>query len=453
MESSTTKIFGTISSSSNNGNLYTNHCFRILCVLTLTQVVFSAFNFQKYIHRSRSRSSSLQFSSAGGAVHVHSSSLGSSTSNSALHISFAESSTTPSQEASTIEEDNNGLLPEWNLLSKPAQQELKQLLSYEKVSTFDYPDLFRLDELTQGHSLLFMSWAILASPYSQPLLLSSRKGNHKYLNLLQELNLSPTKFYNLVRAIEEGYPKSNPYHNRIHAADVLQTMHSLLETETNIVTKSLSATEHFCILLSAILHDVGHDGTNNPFHIQRQSSLAQQFQNVSVLEQYHVQVGLELLQASGLLDGLSKAQQEEIQEYITDAILHTDMAKHHDQVQAYKDGNWKDDAYQQACYLLHLCDISNPTKSSALIWTEFVLEEFYQIGDQQKSMGLPVTPNYFDRKIADKVSIQQGFLKYMVVPAFEVVDFQNPKIMQGLQANLDYWMSQEKKNESSSSSS
>lgn len=432
-------------SEANNSNTTTsinNHsnCVRIVCLLALTQVVLSAYQHPSVYKTVKhtlygSSSSSLQFATFGAAG--HSSPLLTTNSNSALHISFAEtfnsasaSASQPNNRSSQHEADDQYsmmMLPEWTRLSKAVQQELKQILSYQQVSTFDYPALFRLDELTQGHSLLFMSWAIL--------------GQGKSLNLLSQLNLSPTKFFQLVRAIEQGYQETNPYHNRIHAADVLQTLHSLLTSQG----LSLNKTQHLSILLAAILHDVGHDGTNNLLHVQTQSKLAIQFQNVSVLEQYHVQVGLEELKTSGLLEDLPTFQQQEIQDSIQEAILHTDMAKHHSQVEAYQQGNL--DTWQQAIYLLHLSDISNPTKVSTMLeWTDFVLEEFYQIGDEQKALGLPVS---FDRNTADKVSIQRGFMKYMVVPAFEAVQFENPNIMKGLYANLEYWLNQEPKKESS----
>ena len=417
-------------------------CLRIFCLFNLRHLSSSSayqpenINHHKTAARRGSSSSELQLAASAAAVR-----LSMEGSSSALHemplASVPESENSQaSVKSSTIQDASDHVLPEWELLSESVKQELQKMLFFKTVSTYDYPFIFRLDELTQGHSLLFMSWAIVASPYSQPILNNS---NSSSLNLLTKLNLSPTKFCNFVRAVEQGY-RENPYHNRIHAADVLQVLHTFLLAST----VQLTTVEHFSILMAAIAHDVGHDGTNNLLHIQKQSPLAVQFENVSVLEQHHVQVGLQELETSGLLQELPWDQQAEIRQRITDAILQTDMAKHQALIEAYQQGDL--DPWQQAMYLLHLSDISNPGRSTSSKWGELVFDEFFQIGDEQRLLGLPIS---FDRTTTDRVSTGQGFLKHFVLPAFEVVKFSNPKIMQGLYTNLEAFVKESEEEDSS----
>mmetsp|Transcript_33690 Transcript_33690/g.81670 ORF Transcript_33690/g.81670 Transcript_33690/m.81670 type:complete len:474 (-) Transcript_33690:139-1560(-) len=447
--------FRCFSDNSHNG-------FRLLCLLTLCQVVLSAYH-----SRNTYKTTTTKPFAHGSSTDAH------SPFNTALHVSsftdetldsaaaaVSQSATRPPQDTTTTIESTGGgqetanfnpllntiipSFPEWNSLSDSAKTELQQILDWKTVSTFDYPEIFRLDELSQGHSLLFMSWAILASPHSQPVLSSSQSHEQQqeqqdtdYCTLLNQFGISSTKFLAYVRRIEQGY-KDNPFHNHIHAADVLQTLHSMLQSENGFRSK-LTGLEHLSILLAAISHDVGHDGTNNEFQVQQQSPIAVQYQNVSVLENYHAEVGLRELEASGMIKHMPLEQQEEIRSRISQAILHTDMSKHQDQVKAYQKMN----DWEQAMYFLHLCDLSNPTKSTFFVWTDHVLEEFYQTGDLQKSLGFPVMPTINDRTTSDKVSIQRGFIQFMVLPAFEAVEFSNPKIMERLYANFDYWMQQE----------
>jgi hypothetical protein len=333
----------------------------------------------------------------------------------------------------------SNLLPEWTSLSAKSQEELGRLLSWESLSTFDYGNMFHLDELTQGHSLLFISWTVLASPQAQQLLkirtIDTEEGDTNGYNLLESFQISPDVFLEFVRRIEKQYLDSNPYHNRVHAADVVQTLHSLLQFQSSFMER-ISDDHLLSIFLAAILHDVGHDGTNNDFQIQQQTSLAVRYKNHSVLENHHAELGWNEVETTGLLRHLPTYQQHEIQQRVSEAILHTDMSRHDVQLAAYHDGLLDD--WGQLMYFLHLSDISNSAKSTFRVWTDHVLEEFFQLGDRQCSLEVPVTPIY-DRNTADRGAIQRGFVQYMVLPAFEAVSFTDESVLDRLRTNFEYW--------------
>ena len=60
-----------------------------------------------------------------------------------------------------------------------------------------------------------------------------------------------------LQAVELGY-RDNPYHNAVHAADVVQTLGCMLLTEE--CRASLTAMELLAMLIGACCHDVGHPG-------------------------------------------------------------------------------------------------------------------------------------------------------------------------------------------------
>merc|ERR1719440_1468712 len=64
--------------------------------------------------------------------------------------------------------------------------------------------------------------------------------------------------------------------------------------------------------------------------------------------------------------------------------------------------------------LLHLADISNPTKPFRIcrIWAMKICEEFHLQGDQEKAMGLPVQ-NLNDREKNNKAFSQVGFIEFL----------------------------------------
>ena len=103
---------------------------------------------------------------------------------------------------------------------------------------------------------------------------------HKY-------KIPPSLLETLLGHLEVGYHRNgNPYHNNLHATDVLQTTHWLI-SQTGVKDR-LSDLEIFALLFSAIIHDYQHTGTTNNFHIQSNSSLAIMYNDRSVLENHHV---------------------------------------------------------------------------------------------------------------------------------------------------------------------
>jgi hypothetical protein len=120
-------------------------------------------------------------------------------------------------------------------------------------------DVFYIDSITNHHSLLFITFALFE--------------RYKFLDLF---HIPQYKFINFIKAIEQQY-LDNPYHNSMHATEVLWSTHYLCVT--NKIEQQLTDLEFMCLLLSAICHDVSHRGnkitntlkiifiTNNQYNI------------------------------------------------------------------------------------------------------------------------------------------------------------------------------------------
>lgn len=67
--------------------------------------------------------------------------------------------------------------------------------------------------------------------------------------------------------------------------------------------------------------------------------------------------------------------------------------------------------------LLHCSDISNPFKPFKLCekWADLVVEEFFSQGDQEKHLGMPVSP-MCDRDAVNIYNMQLGFIEFVVAP-------------------------------------
>ena len=126
----------------------------------------------------------------------------------------------------------------------------------------------------------------------------------------------------MLHHLEVGYTSNaNPYHNNLHACDVLQTthyfisqtglsvrykisplniiliMHLRLQTRFEVTIflftfffqkNWMSDLEIFTSLIAAIIHDFDHTGTTNNFHINSGSGLALLYNDRAVLENHHV---------------------------------------------------------------------------------------------------------------------------------------------------------------------
>jgi hypothetical protein len=379
--------------------------------------------------------------------------------------------------------------PEFKNLAMEDKLELKRMLSWGSINEWGF-DIFRLHEITKGHPLLFMGWAILGAPYSQQAMASEvglydqmdASEGYKFIDLL---NIPPDKLCNYVRTIESDYNSENPYHNAIHAADVLQSLHSLIQmAQEEEFMQGSSHINLFSILLASIVHDTAHPGTTNAFHVQLKSELAVMYNDRSVLENWHAahafarMLDLDLRQ-DPMIDGnvtksfhddmnaknnvLCKATPEQfrtIRKQVIDAVLHTDMTSHFESVNAAKgmlleaaedeDGMESEDrTWRLLMYMLHLADISGQAKEAPLFlkWTDRCMNEFFKQGDEELRLGLPISPNC-DRNTTIPSVSQMGFIQFVIEPAFQVlgnyIPFVQEQVVPIIQKNLEYWANQQK---------
>jgi len=396
---------------------------------------------------------------------------------------------------------NYYMLPEFKeKLDDSQRKRLCKLLSWSNLQKWDF-DIFDVVDATNGESpLLFLGWAILGSPYSQHSMAQACNSEEKeeitanattilkemegynffdddsLLSLSSEFHLSSNsmkKLFNFLREMESDYHPENPYHNSIHAADVLQSAHSMIQQAGEDANTGFEPSKEdvFSVLVAAAVHDVGHPGLNNAFQINAQTNIAQSFKNVSVLENYHASHALtkmvgrtndeQSFQSHDNIDTdfnfLSDASIQEftsIRNKMVDSILMTDMSKHFKFVKDVEDLIKNKDSVSPTAYswtifryMLHLADISNPAKAQPLsaMWAKNVMNEFFNQGDMEANMGLPISP-LCDRNTTIMPDSQIGFIDYVIKPSFEVLALAIPTIgehtLPVIENNLKYWNEQ-----------
>lgn len=384
--------------------------------------------------------------------------------------------------AEKLNQASGHFLPvEWTSLSKESKLILANKLSFAALSRWDY-NIIEVAKICNGSPLLFIGWAILGSPHSQKSMAhdldldtSSGTSSSGY-DFTTEFSLQMPILCSFLRTVEAAY-LPNPYHNSIHAADVVQTLNTMLQLGGREYASS--NLDLFSILVAAVIHDVCHPGLNNNFQINSQSKMAVQYNDVSVLENYSLTWFFSKLIGEEARDftfdifcGLSKEQLTKVRSIIIKSVLETDMTHHfallkkmvlHQETlrgkgaqawfESYNhEGVNHDPSMDMLCFLLHESDISNPAKPYPMFveWADYILEESYAQGDKEISSSLPVS-FLCDRATTDKKQSQTGFIKFVVQPSYQLLGKIMPQfantVFPYITKSLDFWDSYQAEDE------
>merc|ERR1719159_1063318 len=91
-----------------------------------------------------------------------------------------------------------------------------------------------------------------------------------------------------------------------------------------------SPQDRYALLVSAVCHDIGHPGQNNPFLVETSHELALLYNDKSPLENMHCAKLFEIASnaRTAIFAGMTKPQYQETRKVCVEAILHTDMTHH-----------------------------------------------------------------------------------------------------------------------------
>ncbi|DAZ99654.1 TPA: hypothetical protein N0F65_001891 [Lagenidium giganteum] len=325
------------------------------------------------------------------------------------------------------------LLPQ---LDTAADFELQNLLRDSANWSFD---IFRVHILTNGNALCHLGYHLLHDMAST------------------SLNIEQNVLVGFLLEIQRGYVATNPYHNSIHAADVMQTVYYFLMQPE--LAPFLRPLDRVLALISAGIHDFKHDGVNNSFHISTASEIALRYNDHAVLENYHVAQSF-LVMKNPDFNVLGKLANEDFKyarEMIIQMVLATDMAKHFEDVALFKANILPapdeelviknvGDKKLLLKMILHTCDVSNPAKDREIMlkWTDRVVEEFFLQGDLEKQLQLAVSP-FMDRDTIVLKKMQVGFADFIVAPLFsvwaQILSNVNAVAYKTLMGNREFWAS------------
>ncbi|UJR26378.1 hypothetical protein I4U23_007710 [Adineta vaga] len=286
-------------------------------------------------------------------------------------------------------------------------------------------DVFSVNEFTNGQCLRYIGFELM----------------QRY-NLPNKLRIPITALQNFLEQMESGYSKyRNPYHNLIHAADVLQTIYQIVYNSGLMVENWLTDHELFAMFIAAIVHDFEHTGTSNNFHIQSRSDVALTYNDRAVLENHHVSAAFRLMRVDdyNIISEFTADEYKNFRHLVIEMVLATDMSCHFTQLKTMRSLLSMPENIEKAkalALILHCADISHPGKPWTIhqIWTQSLMEEFFTQGQKEKDLGLPCSP-LCDRENTLVAESQIGFIQYIVEPSFIVMGDMLDKVLKSIVAN------------------
>uniref|UniRef100_A0A674EQ53 Phosphodiesterase n=1 Tax=Salmo trutta TaxID=8032 RepID=A0A674EQ53_SALTR len=295
--------------------------------------------------------------------------------------------------------------------------------------------------------------------------------------LFETFKIPVREFMNYFHALENGY-RDIPYHNRIHATDVLHAvwylttqavpglpnlltdhssdsdsdsgllapshpshightgfllskMSAVMEEGYGCLSGLIPSLELMALYVAAAMHDYDHPGRTNAFLVATSAPQAVLYNDRSVLENHHAASAWNLFMSRPEYNFLCNLEHVEFKRFrflVIEAILATDLKKHFDFLAEFNakvgdDGcsgiDWSNENDRllvcQMC--IKLADINGPLKHKDLHlqWTEGIVNEFYEQGDEESSLGLPISP-FMDRSAPQLAKLQESFITHIVGP-------------------------------------
>jgi GAF domain-containing protein len=261
-------------------------------------------------------------------------------------------------------------------------------------------------------------------------------------NLLETFQITNDLFFTFLFKLRSMYNEP-PYHNWIHAVDVLQ--YFCYQIKTCHFDENLTRLELLAICVAGIAHDAGHEGFNNIYNVNSETPLGILFKDQSVMETFHCTVIVRIMsqQECNLFHAISGPDIKRIWTWIIRMILSTDMAHHFKLVKQANDTldagpiNLANPTHRLMAMtmLMKVSDISNVSRPFEIAdkWSDVLCEEFWRQGDMELAQGLPISSPLNIRGAGNKPKGQIGFYNFVCIPLYQAI----ARIFPELEVNLD----------------
>ncbi|KAG5461394.1 MAG: hypothetical protein BJ554DRAFT_6421, partial [Olpidium bornovanus] len=255
-------------------------------------------------------------------------------------------------------------------------------------------------------------------------------------------SIPPEKLARFFVTVENGYRSTLPYHNAVHAADVLHAVSRLASLQS--VARFATDLDLLALYFAAIVHDLDHGGVNNTFLVNSSDPKALLYNDRSVLENHHVATAFAILQQDkcNFLSHMNRTDYASFRELVIDLVLATDLTQHFSVVSSFKNkvsvaASYNPESVREdsaLCWkmIMKCGDVSNPSKEWSLRYVgpdiadtgvtntktarkaDSRRAKFLNQGDREQELHLKVSP-FMDRHSFNLTANQIGFIDFICV--------------------------------------
>ncbi|XP_034479183.1 high affinity cAMP-specific and IBMX-insensitive 3',5'-cyclic phosphodiesterase 8 isoform X2 [Drosophila innubila] len=309
----------------------------------------------------------------------------------------------------------------------------------EESLSWDF-DIFKLEEITDYHPLLYLGMEIF-----------------RRFDVFATLNIDENVCKAWLAVIEAHYHKSNTYHNSTHAADVMQATGAFITQLANrdmVMDRMDEATA----LIAAAAHDVDHPGRSSAFLCNSNNPLAILYNDLTVLESHHAAITFKLTLGDdkiNIFKNLDKETYKSARSTIIDMILATEMTRHFEHLAKFVSvfgseveprelvQSEEETSILMRRMLIKVADVSNPARPMqyCIEWARRIAEEYFMQTDEEKQHHLPIVMPMFDRATCSIPKSQIGFIEYIIQDMMHAWDsfIDMPQLITCMQINYSQW--------------
>jgi cAMP-specific phosphodiesterase 4 len=253
----------------------------------------------------------------------------------------------------------------------------------------------------------------------------------------------------------------NPYHNSLHAASVLVDVHYFLRQGQLLLLPGMQPWEVLAMVFAALVHDYRHPATSNNFEAATLSERAMIYNDISVLENYHLSESFKVTRdpAFAIFEGMEMTTYQQMRGMVVELVLATDLKQHFAILASAREafGRVEKDqtfssrmlltlafkAVSQVLCVFHThlvfsssikshtrtctnhitqADVAHAAKVSSLheAWSDRIMQEFFLQGDRERNLGLKISP-FMDSRCKQLGKCQTGFIDFLCAPLFQLL--------------------------------